>query len=241
MDANSHVRHPKKISAIGEFHRLVQELKLDGARFRHYFRMSTTQSEDLLQIVGPHLYKNRTNYREAISEDQRLAICFRFLAKGDSYRTIAFGYRVGVSTVSAMVEETCEVLWKCLVEINMKLPTEEEWQAIARKLELKWNFPNCIDGKHIVIQAPPNSGSLFYNYKGTFAVVLMALVDADYRFTVIDVGSYGSNSDAGFSLYQPWGGLQGGSLNIPPLKQLVGAEHLGTSLHVIGHIQEGIF
>jgi hypothetical protein len=34
------------------------------------------------------------------------------------------------------------------------------------------------------------------NYKGFFSIVLMALVDADYKFLWIDVGSDGSSNDA---------------------------------------------
>jgi len=39
----------------------------------------------------------------------------------------------------------------------------------------------ALDGKHIRVQKPWNSGSFFYNYKQFFSVVLMAVVDADYR------------------------------------------------------------
>jgi len=59
---------------------------------------------------------------------------------------------------------------------------KDEWKKVSAAFDENWNFPNClgsIDGKHIVLQAPINSGSEFYNYKSFFSIVLFALVDAN--------------------------------------------------------------
>ena len=51
----------------------------------------------------------------------------------------------------------------------------------------------ALDRRHITIKKP---GSEFYNYKSFFSLVLLAVVDTDYRFVWVDVGSSGYSSDA---------------------------------------------
>ena len=122
------------------------------------------------------------------------------MGTGDSYQTIAFSFRLGHSTVQSIVLEVCSAIIFTLKDEYIPIPGEEYWKQIAKKLWEIWNFPNCIgalDGKHVVIEAPPNSGSLYFNYKKTFSIVLLALVDAQYKFVAVDIGAYGKNSDGG--------------------------------------------
>ncbi|KAJ4940321.1 hypothetical protein JOQ06_026629 [Pogonophryne albipinna] len=100
----------------------------------------------------------------------------------------------------------------------MPVPQMEDWRAIAAEFQERWNFPNCvgaIDGKHVVIQAPANSGSLYFNYK------------------IVDVGGFGRSSDSGSLRNSAFGeSLRDGSLQLPPDTVIPGAERLGLLPHV---------
>ncbi|XP_060597835.1 uncharacterized protein LOC132751651 [Ruditapes philippinarum] len=112
-----------------------------------------------------------------------------------------------------------------------------DWLLLAKDFKELWNFPHCvgaIDGKHIVVRAPRNTGSLHFNYKGTFSIVLMALVDANLQFTMIDIGSYGRNSDGGVFAHSKFGtALSCNQLHLPLACVMPGAEELGPMPYVI--------
>ena len=113
---------------------------------------------------------------------------------------MSFAYRMGRATVCKIVPETCQAIWKAMSSQFVPAPKLEHWKAISDDFSTFWNFPNClgaIDGKHIVIRAPGNSGSNYFNYKGTFSIVLMAVSDARYNFSLFDIGAFGRQSDGG--------------------------------------------
>lgn len=99
---------------------------------------------------------------------------------------------MGVSSISKIIRETCEIIWTQLHPIEMAPPTTEQWVDIAAGYFEKSQFPNCVgavDGNHIRIECPQNSGTLYYNYKNFFSIILMGICDSNYCLRVIDIGS----------------------------------------------------
>ena len=102
--------------------------------------------------------------------------------------------------------------------------TPDEWREIAAGFWKHWQFPNCIgalDGKHVAIRKPPHSGSEYFNYKGFCSIILMALVDANYCFIWVDIGSNGRCADGGvFADTELRKAIEEKDLGIPPSEPL---------------------
>lgn len=154
--------------------------------------------------------------RQPVSSEERLVICLRYLATGASFRQLSFDFFMAESTVARIVHETCAALATVLKPVYLNTPTTAvEWLAIAKGFWEQWQLPNAlgpfdkvrsqchfalsgaIDGKHVKIRAPPNSGSVYFNYKKGFSTVMMAVSDAQHRVVYVSVGSFGRESDGG--------------------------------------------
>jgi hypothetical protein len=74
------------------------------------------------------------------------------------------------------------------------------WLQIARDFDSKRQFPNlggAIDGKHVAIVQPPDSGSYFFIHKEYFSIVLLATANSNLEFIYVDVRKNSCVSDGG--------------------------------------------
>lgn len=155
-------------------------------------------------------------------------IFFRYLASGCTFNDLHYSYRIGISTARLIVKEVCQVLWLVLQNEYIPPPNKDTWELAAAGFEATANFPHCIgaiDGKHIRIVCPAESGSMFYNYKEYYSIVLMAIADSSYRFLFVSIGSYGKDCDSTiFKETKLWKSIESGSQNLPDERCLPGTE-----------------
>lgn len=194
-------RGPEKRRLMGWYETLMVELEREDHRaFKGMMRMDPDMFHELETRLTPRLQKRDTNCRKALSPGMKLAVTLKFLATGCEMGTLMEGFRVARNTCCVIIRQVCDAIFDELHDEVLKTPrTPEEWKEVALKFGRRWNFWHALgalDGKHVAIQKPPKSGSDYYNYKGFFSIVLLALVDADYRFLWVQVGDPGACSDA---------------------------------------------
>ena len=103
-------------------------------------------------------------------------------------------YHIGYSTIKQVISEVCDVLCKVLIPLCLRFSTAEELRIIADGFANQVDFPHrigAVDGRHCRIKKPPNSVSLFFNYRKFFSIVLMASCDANKRFIWANIGDFG--------------------------------------------------
>ncbi|GAB0093995.1 hypothetical protein DMENIID0001_091950 [Sergentomyia squamirostris] len=126
----------------------------------------------------------------------------------------------GVATIQEIINETTTAIWESLKCQEFPQFSVERFLEAAEGFKECTKIPNVIgalDGKHITLKAPDNSGSFFINYKKTYSIVLLAMCDANCRFTYIDVGNMGSISDGGtYRDSRLRSGIEGAIIPLPP-------------------------
>ena len=159
----------------------------------------------------------------------KLAVTLRHLSTGETYSSLQYQWRVGRTRLNDHLQicpQVCKAILKEFQHEYLMSPTDpEDWKKIEERFRNRWNIPphavGALNGKHIAIKKPKKSDSEYFNYKGYFSLVLLALVDADYKFLLVNVGASGSSDDAqifnGSKLRRR---IENGRLGLPPPKPL---------------------
>ena len=132
-------------------------------------------------------------------------------------------FRIHHSTINKFIPHVLDAIYTVLKDDYLQCPNSpEDLIELADQTFKRWQFPNAYataDGKHIALLHLFHSGSEFHNYKGFFSIVLMVLVDYDYKFIYVEVRCQGCISYSGVfrnsSFYEK---MVNNSLNLPPAK-----------------------
>lgn len=178
--------------------------KYSEARFKKTFRISKRTFKYILGKIEHDLLR-QTLTEEPLSPAFRLGVCLYRLARGDYYYTISELAGIGRSTVCTIVDEVTDAIIKNLWEDHVlkHFPKDkEQFKEKILDMEELWQFPFCwgaIDGSHIPIKCPAGglqSCKEYHNFKNFYSIVLMAMVDAKYRFIWASCGFPGNSHDS---------------------------------------------
>ena len=138
----------------GHYDRLMRELEAeDVVSFKNFVWMDPAMFREVLQRVGPRIEKYDTWFRKSINPGCRLAITLCFLATGEKYRSLMFGFRVAHNTISVIVRQTCEAIVAEYGEEVVQCPhTSDAWKQVAAEFSSRWNFHHtleAIDGNQV--------------------------------------------------------------------------------------------
>uniref|UniRef100_A0A8D0CDG2 KRAB domain-containing protein n=1 Tax=Salvator merianae TaxID=96440 RepID=A0A8D0CDG2_SALMN len=167
----------------------------DDDKWHVHFRMSRATFFEIVEQLRPTLQRRRTNMREPISVEKRVAIAIWWLANNAFYRTVAERFGVGRSTVAKIVVEVCLAIELVLLQQTVHLG---DVRMIMDGFE-NLGFPHCVgacDRTHINILSPIRQNTDFINRKNFFPVILHAMVDHCGRFIDVEIGWSGKKPDA---------------------------------------------
>lgn len=101
--------------AQGASNNLLCELKIERpGDYKNFLRMNQQQFHFLLEQVKFKITKQDTLMREALSPRIKLEITLRYLASGDSLKSLEYLYRVPKSTISSFLVEVLEAIYEAL-------------------------------------------------------------------------------------------------------------------------------
>lgn len=99
---------------------LREEFKAEPDQFKQFLRLDQKTFEKLLNLIKTIIQKD-TNYREAISAQDKLVVILRFLATGKTYRSLMYTFRIHESTISIFMPQVFQAIYSALKDEYLKV------------------------------------------------------------------------------------------------------------------------
>jgi hypothetical protein len=179
--------------------------QLEDAEYMENFRVSKRTFSFLLD----HLVQGAPEWVESdrpgpnkfvVCKTKRLALTLHWLANAQSFKALGNHWGIGTSTANKVVHQTVAALEKVLRKGAVVWPAGAELDAVMRDFEALAGLSGCagaIDGCMIPMTRPNRIfGNRWWCYKGFYAMLLLAVVDARGYFTYVRAGEPSSVGDA---------------------------------------------
>ncbi|XP_063585209.1 uncharacterized protein LOC134762594 [Penaeus indicus] len=101
---------------------VVRRLHCNEEKFREYFRLTPVLFDYVLNHIRDQLTSRPYNrHRNPISSEEKPCLFLRYLATGESFRSLAFQYRISHSWISVIVREVAEAIVTEMLAFNHTL------------------------------------------------------------------------------------------------------------------------
>ncbi|KAK9738518.1 hypothetical protein QE152_g9795 [Popillia japonica] len=159
----------------GALYLLNNELLVeDPSSYTNFLRLNSDLFKTLLSLVEADISRQDTCMRESISARSRLQVTLRYLATGESFRSLMYLSRIHESTISRFIPEVCEAIYRRLKHTYLKVPQNKvqycdvQPDAIARnqlpQVFVQRGNRNSVDARQI-----RDEFKLFFNTTGARA------------------------------------------------------------------------
>ncbi|XP_017120636.1 protein ANTAGONIST OF LIKE HETEROCHROMATIN PROTEIN 1-like [Drosophila elegans] len=161
--------------------------------FKDNFRMEREHFDEIVERFRSVGIKQESP--NAIALEKRIAIALYALGSSKDYRKVGRLFGIPSSMVPKILTEFCRFI--CRVFSTEYLPpeflTQEKLEECVSGFE-ELGFPQCfgvLDGTHIEVRPPISDAEDYYNIKGWYSTILIALVDHRGRFLYVNTGCQG--------------------------------------------------
>ncbi|KAL1468251.1 hypothetical protein MTO96_025559 [Rhipicephalus appendiculatus] len=171
---------------------------LPASAFRENFKLDVNTFRYVVSVGGSMAWQD-TNMRKAIPLTKRVAIGLNRLATSAEERTAANLFGVSRSSVNIIFREFCDAIVRRLEPRFVRFPRAQEVAEDIRQFAVVAGFPQgvgALGGCHIEVCLPKEHATDYYNYKGLYSTILLAVADLRYKFMYTNVGSPGRMHDA---------------------------------------------